>query len=116
MEVPDHEGRKSDHHNKSRRAFLSWGCDGEVLILSNLRRSINQHWGHHWARQKILFYCDNNTVIDIWRKGSTRCKEIMTLIHLLYFYIACYNMHIVITHIIYIAGIHNVFADAISRF
>ena len=37
----------------------------------------------------------------------------MTLVRLLYFCAACYNMHIMITHI---AGIHNVIADAISRF
>ena len=37
----------------------------------------------------------------------------MTLVHLLYFCAACYNMHIMITHI---AGIHNIIADAISRF
>ena len=70
-------------------------------------------WGHHWARRKILFHCDNSTVVDIWRKGSTHCKEIMTLIRLLYFCAARYNMHIMITHI---AGLDNVIADSISRF
>ena len=42
-------------------------------------------WDHHWASCKILFHCDNNTVVDIWKRGSTYCKEIMTLIPLLYF-------------------------------
>ena len=70
-------------------------------------------WGHQWARHKILFHCDNNTLVDIWRRGSTRCKEIMALIRLLYFCAARYNIHIMITHI---AGVDNVIADAISRF
>ena len=37
----------------------------------------------------------------------------MTLARLLYYCAACYNMHIMITHI---AGMHNLIADAISRF
>ena len=70
-------------------------------------------WGHHWARHKILFHCDNNTMVDVWRRGSICCKEIMTLIRLLYFCAARFNMHVMITHI---AGVDNVIADAISRF
>ena len=70
-------------------------------------------WGHNWARRKILFHCDNNTVVSIQKKGSTRCKEIMTLVRMLYLCAACYNMHVMITHII---GTNNCIADAISRF
>ena len=69
-------------------------------------------WGHHWTRHKILFHYDNSTVVDIWRKGSTLCKEIMTLVLLLYFCAARYNMHIMITLISEI----YVIADAISQF
>ena len=50
-------------------------------------------WGHNWARKKILFHCDNSTVVSIWSKGSTRCGELMTLVRTLYFCAACYNMH-----------------------
>ena len=48
-------------------------------------------WGHNWARKKILFHCDNNTVVSIWNKGSTRCREIMTLVHRLHFCAARYS-------------------------
>ena len=70
-------------------------------------------WGHNWARKKILFHCDNSTVVSIWNKGSTRCGELMTLVRTLYFCAARYNMHIMITHII---GINNCIADAIFSF
>ena len=70
-------------------------------------------WGHNWARKKILFHCDNSTVVSIWSKGSTRCGELMTLVWTLYFCAARYNMHIMITHII---GTNNCIADAISHF
>ena len=29
-------------------------------------------WGTHWIRQKIVFHCDNQAVVDIWEKGTTR--------------------------------------------
>jgi len=34
-------------------------------------------WGHLWTKQKILFHCDNTSVVDIWQKGSTRDTETM---------------------------------------
>ena len=36
-------------------------------------------WGVSWQHQKILFSCDNLTVVDIWAKGSTKSPEIMVL-------------------------------------
>ena len=69
-------------------------------------------WGHLWSKRKILFHCDN-TVVDIWQKGSTHYKEIMALVRLLYFCATRHNIHIMISHI---AGINNNIADAISRF
>ena len=60
-------------------------------------------WGHLWTRRKILFHCDN----------SGHLEEEVTLVRLLYFCAAQYNMHIMITHI---SGINNVIADAISWF
>ena len=28
-------------------------------------------WGHHWPRKKLLVHCDNQAVVDIWKKGTT---------------------------------------------
>ena len=27
-------------------------------------------WGPSWQWQKILFHCDNQAVVDIWKEGS----------------------------------------------
>ena len=71
--------------------------------------------GHNWARRKIIFHCDNITVVDIWKKGwLTCCKEIIILVRLLYFCAACYNMHVMITHITRVQIKSNI--NAISRF
>ena len=42
-------------------------------------------WGPLWAKQKILFHCDNQAVVEIWHKGTTRDSETMALVRLLYF-------------------------------
>ena len=39
-------------------------------------------WGSLWQRQKVLFYCDNQAVVSIWKASSTKAKETMTLVHL----------------------------------
>ena len=51
------------------------------------------------ATSKILFKCDNQTVVDIWQKGSTKIPEIMALVRVLYFRAAHYNINICIQHI-----------------
>ena len=53
-------------------------------------------WGHQWAKQKILFHCDNEAVVTIWHKGSTRDSETMALVRLLYFCAARYNTFLVL--------------------
>ena len=70
-------------------------------------------WGHMWKRKKLLFHCDNHSIVDIWRKGSTRSPAIMALVRMLYFIAARYNFNVMITHI---PGTCNLIADALSRF
>ena len=70
-------------------------------------------WGVLWQRQKILFNCDNQNVVGIWEKGSTKSPEIMALVRLLYFCAARHNIHVCVQHI---PGNSNNIADAISRF
>jgi len=70
-------------------------------------------WGSFWSRKKILFHCDNQAVVDIWDRGSTRAPHTMALVRLLYFCASNYNINLCIIHI---PGICNDIADSISRF
>ena len=36
-------------------------------------------WRQCWRKQKILFHCDNFSVVDIWQKGSTSDAETISL-------------------------------------
>ena len=70
-------------------------------------------WGTFWKRQKILFNCDNLTVVTVWQKGTSKSPEIMALVQLLYFCAAHHNINICVQHI---PGQINKIADSISRF
>ena len=68
-------------------------------------------WGSLWSRQKILFHCDNQDVVDIWDRGSTRAPHTMGLVRLLYFCASCYNINACVTHI---DGVRNDIANSLS--
>ena len=68
-------------------------------------------WGHLWQQKKMLFYCDNQSVCEIWHKGSTKSPETMALLY--YFCAALFDTHVMITHN---AGTNNQIVDVLSRF
>ena len=57
-------------------------------------------WGNQWPRKKIMVRCDNSAVVvDIWKKGTTKCPEVMALVRMLYFCAAQHNIHVLVTHV-----------------
>ena len=70
-------------------------------------------WGHHWPQKKVLVHCDNHAIVDMWKKGSTDCSQVMALVRMLYFCATQHNIPIIVTHI---DGTNNCIADALSRF
>ena len=70
-------------------------------------------WGNQWPRKKVMVHCDNSAVVDIWKKGTTKCPEVMALVRMLYFCAAQHNIHVLVTHV---AGTDNSIADSLSRF
>ena len=58
-------------------------------------------------------HCDNQAVVEIWKKGTTKYPEVMALVRMLYFCVAQYNIPVLVTHL---AGTDNSIADALSHF
>ena len=93
-----------------------WGADWEGRWLQSLW-SPGQHemditlkellaimlavytWGSSWSYRKILFYCNNQAVVDIWERGSTRATHTMALMCLLYHCAVKHNINVCIIHI-----------------
>ena len=70
-------------------------------------------WGHKWKGQRIVFLTDNKPITQIWDKGTSPSIPIMSLIRPLYLFAACSGFSLSFKHIF---GIHNIAADALSRF
>ena len=70
-------------------------------------------WGHYWARQRIVFFTDNQPITQIWDKGSTPTPHIMSLVRRLFLLAVKHNFSVAFK---YIPGIKNPVADALSRF
>ena len=69
-------------------------------------------WGQYWCRKRILFHCDNQSIVQVWESGLSRSSDLMHLVRTLFFIAACHNFHVMICHI---PGIDNSIADALSR-
>ena len=69
-------------------------------------------WGLEWQNKQVLFYTDNMIIANVWRSGSCRSKDIMSLIRPLFMFSSRLNINILMKHI---PGCSNILADALSR-
>ena len=69
-------------------------------------------WGKPLSWQRVLFECDNQSVVAAIQKGSSKGTSVMHLLRCLWFFVAYYDIDITVTHI---PGITNISADHLSR-
>ena len=69
-------------------------------------------WGTQLAKHSVLFQCDNMSVVLAIQKGSAKEPIVMHLLHVLWFFVAYFNIDLRIEHI---AGVDNCAADMLSR-
>lgn len=69
-------------------------------------------WGQFWQKKRICFHCDNQAVVEIWRKGSTKDQAVMALVRKTFLAAARNNFTLRISHI---PGTNNIIADSLSR-
>ena len=110
-----------------------WSTSPSMSLFTDASGSLGwgAYWSGHWiqlhgspeqAKQDIVWkelfaiasavHCDNQTVVDIWKNGTTNCPRLMYLVRMLYFFAAQHNMHI-ISHVV---GTDICIADALSCF
>ena len=70
-------------------------------------------WGHCWRHKRVLFYCDNESVVQIVNSGASREDIIMDLVRELFLVAAKNDFRIYASHV---AGKKNLIADSLSRF
>ena len=69
-------------------------------------------WGTRWANLRILFFCDNEAIVAVINKQSSKEPTIMGLVRTLVTVALTNNTHFMAKHI---KGKHNVIADLLSR-
>lgn len=70
-------------------------------------------WSKSWSQKRVLFYCDNESVVSIINTKRSRCSKIMELVRILTLLTLKYNFYFKAKHI---SGSRNEVADALSRF
>ena len=69
-------------------------------------------WGHLFIGRRMLFYCDNQSVVEIVNSGSSKCQLVMCLVRSLYYLAVRFNFDIKLRHV---PGLDNKAADWLSR-
>lgn len=69
--------------------------------------------GPLWKGKKLLFHCENQSVVDIWAKGSSRDPLLMHLVRSIFFCAASHTFSVLVSHI---RGTDNSIADALFCF
>ena len=69
-------------------------------------------WGKMWSGQVVCSRCDNEAVVAVINKRTSRDADLMHLLRCLIFFEASFSFKIVATHI---AGSQNTLADHLSR-
>ena len=69
-------------------------------------------WGPKLAKRRVLFQCDNLSLVNAISKGSSREKEVMHLLRYLWFFVAYFDINL---HAKHIAGAVYTTADQLSR-
>ncbi|XP_067681481.1 uncharacterized protein [Haliotis asinina] len=70
-------------------------------------------WGNCLSNKKVMFTCDNQAVVHIINKQSSKNKRVMALVRCL---VLLSLQHNIIFHAKYISTHENAIADALSRF
>ena len=70
-------------------------------------------WHPHFAGKRLQLWCDNELVVAIINSGHSKVPRIMDLLRALIIISMKHNFFIRARHV---PGVHNVIADALSRF
>lgn len=85
----------------------------DITFLELVPIVVSLHlWGSLFSNKKIMFHCDNEAVVAIINKQTTRSKPVMHLVRLLVSVCLSHNILFKAKHI---PGCHNNIADALSR-
>ena len=93
-------------HELCKQPGIAWQELFALVVACHL-------WGSIFSNERILFFCDNKSVVDIVNSKRSRIPRVMDLVRHLTLLTLRYNFYLKVQHI---EGKRNVIADSISRF
>ena len=69
-------------------------------------------WLKKFENQKIIVYCDNQSVVNMINKNVSSCQNCMVLIRMVVFHMMLYNVKVQVQ---YVRSKDNTYADLLSR-
>ena len=69
-------------------------------------------WGSRVSKCRVLFQCDNLSLVSAISKGYSRDKGVMRLLRCMWFFVAYFDLDL---HVEHIAGVNITKADQLSR-
>ena len=69
-------------------------------------------WGSRWANKRVLFLCDNSSVVQVASAGTCRDIIMMRILRAMFLLTARHNIRLSFEHI---PGTSNFHADLLSR-
>ena len=70
-------------------------------------------WGSQWTTKRIVFFCDNESVVQILNQKTSKCPKIMDLLRPIVLCTLRHNFTFTAKHV---RGLDNGIADSLSRF
>ncbi len=100
-----------------RWAFSEWPCQSRlttsIQIMEMFPIAVAMTiWGHFFQNKKVIFHCDNMSVVEALNKKSSKCGIIMSILRFITLKSLEYNMLFKATHVM---GVSNVYCDQLSR-
>ena len=95
------DGRFIEEYNPSIQYLELFGVTAAVLT-----------WIHRFANRRIWLFCDNDSVVKMINKNSSKCKNCMVLIRKIIVHSMIHNVRVFAK---WVSTDKNVLADALSR-
>ena len=95
-----------DHTLTSKGISIAWQELYAIIVPCAI-------WSKQWVRKRVIFHCDNISVVHIVNSKRSPCKKIMQLVRKLTLMTMQYNSYFRAQHV---PGPSNEIADSLSRF
>ena len=94
--------------------WLVQGRTNDITLLEYFPILVSLYiWGDNLRNKKVLFQCDNMTVVHVINRQTSKSPDLMVLVRALT--LKCLQLNLVL-RAEFIRGVHNEIADSLSRF